>query len=175
MDRRALVACAIAASGCGATTVRVEVAPTIDTSGRAGVESTASLGLGLPLDFAGRSHHFFQARAGAGAGLDGETRAAMFVGAFDADYIYWAEPRLDLRAGLHFSMRSAPGAKLYGAGGRLGILPIVVARDGGYLASHLAIGPEIRLERLFGDPARASRGLFSAPLVVEGNFLGAGD
>lgn len=155
--------------------MRLEIAPAVDTQGRAGFESALGLGVGMPLDHRGRSHHFFQVRGSAGGGLDGATRGPMFATALDADYLHWAEPRMDVRAGLRLSYRSAGDDKLYGLGARLGLLPIVRADDGGWLLSHLCIGPELRLERIFGDPDRASRGLFSLPLVIEGNFLAAGD
>jgi hypothetical protein len=172
--RSLVLAVALGTSGCGATTVRVELAPSFDTGGRPGFESTLALGVGLPLDFHGRSHHFIQARAALGGGYDGESRGGVLVTAADVDYIHWAEPHMDVRAGLRLSYRSTSDAKLYGLGARLGLLPIVLHHDGGWLVSHLCVGPELRFEHLWSDQG-TTRGLFSLPLVLEGNFLGAGD
>jgi hypothetical protein len=155
--------------------VRVELSPTIDTGGKPGFESVLSLGVGMPLDFRGRSHHYFQVRGGAGGGYEGASHAGMFVGALDVDYLYWAEPRLDVRAGLRLShRRTSRDEKLYGLGARLGLIPIVLHDDASWIVSQLAIGPELRLEHLWSDPDKP-RGQFSVPLVIEGNFLGAGD
>jgi hypothetical protein len=41
--------------------------------------------------------------------------------------------------------------------------------------THLCIGPELRGEALSGNPTGGALGLFSLPLVVEINLLGAGD
>lgn len=162
-------------AGCGATTIRLETAPTLDTGGRPGFESLVSLGVGLPLDFRGRSHHFIQARAAVGGGVDGQTARGMFVAVTDLDYIYWAEPRLDLRAGLRLSYRNTGDAKLFGLGGRLGLLPIVHGDDANWLVWHFCLGPELRIESLWSDSTGAQRGLFSVPLIAELNFLAAGD
>jgi hypothetical protein len=153
----------------------VEAAPTLDTGGRPGFQSLLSLGVGLPLDYHGRSHHYIQARAAVGGGVDGETRGGMFLGAVDVDYIYWAEPKLDLRAGMRLSYRSTRDDRLYGIGGRLGLLPIVRGDDGNWLVWHFCLGPELGVESLWSSRTGAQRGLFSVPLVAEFNFLGAGD
>src|SRR5512146_1200305 len=100
-----VVTCVLFACGCGATTIRLELAPTIDTGGHAGFEVAIGGGIGMPLDFHGRSHHYFQTRVGLGGGLDGESRSGMFTTAADVDYIYWAEPRMDVRGGLRLSYR----------------------------------------------------------------------
>jgi len=170
-----LATCALFTCGCGATTLRLELTPTLDTGGRPGFESTFGVGVGLPLDYHGRSHHFIQTRGSLGGGFDGQSRSGMFVTAADVDYIHWAEPRMDVRAGMRLSYRNTATGKLYGFGGRLGLLPIVLKNDGNWIVAHLCVGPELRLEGLWGDADRASRGLFSLPLVIEGNFLGAGD
>ena len=99
----------------------------------------------------------------------------MLVAATDLDYIHWAEPRMDLRAGLRLSYRSSRDDKAYGIGGRLGLLPIVRGDDTGWLVWHLCIGPELRGESLWSGATGAQRGLFSVPLVTELNLLGAGD
>jgi len=170
-----LVACSPLALGCGATTVRLELAPTLDTGGHPGFEVALGGAIGMPLDYRGRSHHFIQVRPSIGGGLDGATRRGMVVAATDVDYIYWAEPRMDVRGGLRLSYRRVEDTKLYGLGARLGLLPIVTGNDGSWLVAHLCVGPELRFENLWGDPGSASRGLFSVPLVIEGNFLAAGD
>jgi hypothetical protein len=154
--------------------VRVELSPTLDTGGHVGFEGALSLGLGLPLDYRGRSHHFFQARPGIGGGVEPASHAPMVLAHADVDYVYWAEPRMDVRAGMRLSYRGTRDAKLWGFGGRLGLLPMVWANDGNWLVSHLCVGPELRLEHVSADPG-GGRGIFSVPLVVEGNFLAAGD
>jgi hypothetical protein len=161
-------------AGCGATTVRVDVAPTLDTNGRPGVESTASVGIGMPVDFHGRSHHFVQGRAALGGGLDGRTRSGEVVAAGQVDYIYWAEPRLDLHTGVRLAYRQVGGdQRTGGVGGTLDVLPIVAGDDGGWLIRHFTVGPELRAEYLWG--AGGSRGLFALPLVLDLSFLAAGD
>jgi len=166
-------------SGCGASTIRVEVAPTIDGDGRAGFSSALALGIGMPLDFHGRSHHFLQALGSVGGGLDGRTRSGAFVGSAGIDYIYWAEPVLDVRAGMRASFEElkpgAGGASLRGVGGQLGILPMVAQNNANWLVMHLCLGPEARVEALWSSPPDRVRSLFSLPLVLELNLLAAGD
>src|SRR5262249_8817023 len=89
--RLLLILCASLLTGCGATTIRVEVAPTLDSGGRVGVESALSIGIGMPVDFHGRSHHYLQALSSLGGGLDGRSRSGEFLAAVGLDYIYWAE------------------------------------------------------------------------------------
>ena len=177
--RPLLLGCACLLAGCGATTIRVEVAPTIDGGGRAGVESALSLGIGMPLDYHGRSHHYLQGLASLGGGLDGPSRSGEFLAAVGADYIYWAEPTLDVRAGGRYSFRklgeAAGGTNLHGFGGHLGILPMVTQSDGNWMVMHLCLGPEARVEALWSSPPAAVRSLFSLPLVLELNLLAAGD
>lgn len=172
-----LLALAPLLSGCGATTVRVALAPTLDGTGQPGFEATLSLGVGMPLDYAGRSHHFIQALGTIGGGVESQGKKAEVVTGIDVDYIHWAEPKFDLRAGMHFDFRSVPSldTKLYGFGGHFGIMPALFADNGNWIVSHFAIGPELRIGRLFGDPGDASRTLFSLPLVFELNLLAAGD
>lgn len=143
-----------------------------------GVESTFSIGIGTPLDFKGRSHHFLQALGSIGGGFDGRTASGMVVAGADLDYIYWAEPRLDVRAGAHFSyvQPAKDGSeKLYGAGAHIGILPALVQLESSWMAPQLVLGPEFRLTYLWSDPPGAARTLFSLPLVAELNLLAAGD
>jgi hypothetical protein len=63
----------------------------------------------------------------------------------------------------------------YGFGGHGAVLPMVYANDASWLVTHVCIGPELRGEVLSGNPAGGALGLFSLPLVVELNLLGAGD
>jgi hypothetical protein len=171
--------CALLLAGCGATTVRVDMAPTVDSDGHAGFESTFSIGIGTPVDFNGRSHHYIQTLGSIGGGLDGATSSGSFVSTLSLDYIYWAEPIMDIRTGLRFAYRSTPGVDdsplLYGFGGQIGVLPIVVGADGSWLPVHICLGPELRLEHMWSNPDGHDRSLFSLPLVAEINFLAAGD
>jgi hypothetical protein len=103
----------------------------------------------------------------------------MFVAAQDFDYIYWAEPRLDVRAGLHAAFQSVTSgtasASRGGGGAHVGVLPMVYANGASWLVTHVCVGPELRGEVLSGNPAGGALGLFSLPLVTELNLLGAGD
>jgi hypothetical protein len=175
--RPILLPAALLLAGCGASTLRLAAAPTIDTGGHAGFTVTLSLGLGTPLDFHGRSHHYFQGLTTVGGGRDGATGGRMFVAAQDFDYIYWAEPHLDVRAGLHAAFQSVPGGTgsvpRGGGGAHVGVLPMVYANDASWLVTHVCIGPELRGEVLSGNGG--ALGLFSFPLVTELNLLGAGD
>jgi hypothetical protein len=182
--RLVIIPCAWLLGGCGASTIRVEVAPTLNDSGRPGVESALSFGLGMPLDFHGRSHHYLQALASLGGGgvggrSGGQPMAGAFLAAAGVDYIYWAEPRLDLRAGARFTFRqlspAADGTRLFGLGGHLGILPMVKKNDAGWLLMHLCLGPALRMEALWSSPPGGAQALFSLPLILELNLLAAGD
>ena len=179
MARLDLAACALFLAGCGASTLRIAVAPTIDGDGHPGVESTFGVGVGTPLDFHGASHHFLQATGSVGGGLDGRRRTAALVTTGGLDYLYWAEPRLEVRGGLGLSYRRVGGAgaptQLFGFGGHIGILPVVVGNASGPGAYHLCLGPELHAEWLHSDPPGASRALLSLPLVVELTVLTAGD
>lgn len=179
--RRLLIAVPILAllTGCGATTLRVDLAPTIDTDGKPGFESTLSIGAGMPLDYSGRSHHYVQALGSFGGGYAGTTAAGVLETAATVDYIYWAEPSMDVRVGSRFTYRTTPGndtaPSLYGLGGHVALMPIVWGDDNSWMLVHFCLGPELRLERLWSDPSGGARGLFSAPLVAEFNLLAAGD
>lgn len=174
-----LAACALLLTGCGASTIRVAVAPTLDGAGRPGFESTIGLGIGLPLDYHGPSHHFLQATGSIGGGLDGASRTGALVTTAGLDYLYWAEPRLEVRGGLRFSYRRVAGegapTELTGFGGHLGLLPVVVGNVGPSSAYHLCLGPELHAEWLHSDPPVASRALLSLPLVAELTVLTTGD
>jgi hypothetical protein len=163
--------------GCGASTIRLDIGPSIDAFGGAGFESTISLGLGMPLDYSGRSHHYVQAMGSLGGGIDTRDASGLFITAASLNYIYWAEPSLDVRAGLRFAYR-APGSgrpSLYGFGGHLAILPVVVGDASGWAAAHFCLGPELRIESLWGSPPGDERVLFSLPLAAELTLLAAGD
>jgi hypothetical protein len=174
-----LLPAALLSSGCGATTFRLAGGPTVDTGGKVGVTGGFALGIGTPLDFRSRSHHFFQALANVGGGRDGATGGAAFVAAQDFDYIYWAEPRMDVRAGLHLPFETVPApfgrSPRFGFGAHGAVLPMVYANDASWLVTHVCVGPELRGEVLSGSPGGGALGLFSLPLVVELNMLAAGD
>jgi hypothetical protein len=165
--------------GCGATTLRVSAGPTLDTGARVGGEVMLSAGIGMPLDFNGRSHHFAQARASLGGGLDGRTQREMLTVGGELDYIHWAEPRADVRVGLHMLYRKLPDAvqdpKLYAFGAHFAVLPIVLGSDGGIGVQHFVLGPEIRVEHVWTDSVRGHRALFSLPLVAELDLFITGD
>ncbi|MFO0758883.1 MAG: hypothetical protein U0359_20490 [Byssovorax sp.] len=175
----AIAALAILALGCGATTVRAAVGPTLDGQGKPGVEASFGLGIGTPLDFHGRSRHYLQVMPSLGGGLEGRSRRGQFRAAADVDYIYWAGSRMDFRAGMRLSYRSVPNDDtapgLYGLGGHFGLLPVIVGDESGWLVTHFSIGPELHVEYLWSDPAGASRPLVSLPLAIDLTFLGAGD
>ncbi len=170
---------ALLLTGCGATTLRAAIGPTIDSQGKVGVETTFGLGIGTPVDFRGRSHHFLQVMPSLGGGLDSRTHKGIFRLAGDVDYLYWASSSMDVRTGLRLSYRTIPGAPeaagLYGVGGHLAFLPVVSGDEEGWLVRHFCIGPELQVEYLWSDPAGSSRSLISLPLVVDLTFLGAGD
>lgn len=167
-----------AIAGCGATTVRVTAAPTLDDAARVGFESTLSIGIGWPLDFSGRSHHFVQARGVVGGGLDRATDSGVVLSGGELDFIYWGEPHLDARFGLHFGYRktvdrpSRPDASTMGL--HLAALPIVWTSGSSWMVPQLVVGPELRAEYVW-DGANPARAIVSLPLVIEGNFLAAGD
>jgi hypothetical protein len=168
---------ALISAGCAS--FRLAGGPTLDTGGKVGATGGFAIGFTMPVDFHGRSHHYLQALASIGGGRDGATGGAMFSPALDLDYIYWAEPRMDVRAGLHLPFEAVPTLTSYnprfGFGGHAAVLPIVYANGGSWLVTHLCVGPELRGEALSGNPAGGALGLFSLPLVVELNLLPAGD
>lgn len=176
--RIALAIGAIAIAGCGATTVRVTAAPTLDDAARVGFESTLSIGIGWPLDFSGRSHHFVQGRGVVGGGLDRSTEKSVVLAGGELDYIYWGEPALDVRFGLHLGYRKVsdvparPEASTVGF--HLAALPIVRSSGSSWMVPQLVIGPEVRAEYVW-DGVNPGRAIASLPLVIEGNFLAAGD
>lgn len=176
---RALLPLSLLLVGCGATTVRIELSPTADTEGGAGFESMFSIGVGWPLDFSGRSHHYVQALGAVGGGYGGAIGSGYFASGAALDYIHWAEPNMDIRAGLRFSYRGVPADEealdLYGFGGHFALIPMVLGDAGGWLPVHVGVGPELRLEHVWISPTGADRNVFSLPLVIEVTALAAGD
>lgn len=175
----ALLGSALLLAGCGATTLRGAIGPTLDSQGKVGVETTFGLGIGTPVDFSGRSHHYLQVMPSLGGGMDGQTRKGILRVAGDVDYLYWAGSSMDVRGGLRLSYRTIPSAPdeagLYGIGGHFAFLPVVSGDEGGWMVRHFCVGPQLELEYLVSDPAGKSRSLISLPLVVDLTFLGAGD
>lgn len=173
-----LAASLIALCGCGASTLRVTAAPTLDTAGKVGFESMLSFGIGMPLDYHGRSQHYLQARVTGGGGLDGQSGKGLFFVGGETDYIYWAEPSFDVRFGLHGFYRKLPDTLQSVEGGAFGahvaLLPAVVQGLSTWIVPQFVLGPELRVDYvgMHGAPGRAQ---FSIPLVIEGNLLGAGD
>jgi hypothetical protein len=163
--------------GCGATTLRFSVGPTADTDRRVGFEAGASLGIGTPTDFSSRSHHYFQGLLSSGGGYDGKFGFVSFGAG--VDYIYWAEPRFLVRAGIPLTLRFAPAEDEdplhLGIGGHFALLPAVKASGGGPMVGLFCLGPDLRVERIGGngnDPARAR---FSLPFIAEVDLFAAGD
>ena len=179
VGRAVLVVLAGLACGCGASTVRVAVGPTLDSAARVGVESTFSIGIGWPLDFHGRSHHFVQARGAVGGGLDRQAERPVVVASGELDYIYWGEPKLDVRFGMHVGLRMLPDTQgasdshVFGA--HAAVLPIVLTWPSSWMVPQIVLGPELRAEYVWTDATHPSRALVSLPLVIEGNLLAAGD
>ena len=180
MARAAILAAALwLTAGCGATSVRLTAAPTVDARAQPGFEAALAIGIGMPVDYSpGRSHQFLQEHTALGGGIDGPTRAGMFTLTQSIDYIRWLEPRADFRAGTHFAFHDvhlAGDARLqrYGFGTHVGLLPHVWADDTTWLVRHLCVGPELRADALRGPDGWTGR--FSLPLAIELNFLAAGD
>ncbi len=167
------------ACGCGASTLRLAVGPTLDSSARVGVESTLSFGLGWPLDFHGRSHHFVQARGAVGGGLDRQAEQPVFLVSGELDYLYWAEPELDVRFGLHFGHRkvfdSPAASDSHAFGAHAAVLPIVLTWPSSVMVPQLVLGPELRADYVWSDAKLPSRAIVSLPFVIEASLLAAGD
>lgn len=170
--------------GCGATSVRVSVGPTVDTRGQVGVEAGAAVAIGWPVDLRGRSRHFVQLRGGVSAERRGDGGGAVLR--LDADTLHWALPGLDVRAGAGYARRlgdermpalsSSASPSSSGASAWLALLGVVHQNAGGHpMVHHVAVGPELRAEVLWLDAGRGTRGLFSLPLTAELSLLAAGD
>lgn len=138
-----------------------------------------SLGLGTPLDFSHRSHHYMQALGAIGGGLDGNTGSREFLARADVSYIYWMLPRLDLRTGAGYSYRevgSGTGLRRWNAvGGHFGLMPVVYERKSNWIPIQVAVGAEMRVDWLFDEKTSNVHSLFSFPVIAEVNFLAAGD
>jgi hypothetical protein len=141
-----------------------------------------SAGLGWPLSFQGRSHDFAQGRATVGGGVDGRSGKPLVVAGGEVDYIHWAEPALDLRAGAHLLYRRLtiddPTRKdIHGGaiGGHVGLYPIAGGSDSSWLVYHFLLGPEVRAEYVWTGSPADSRAIVSVPFVAEILFLAAGD
>src|SRR5690349_9184426 len=113
---------------CGASSARLSIGPVLDSETHASIESTFSLGFGMPVDYHGRSQHYMQGLAFVGGGGDLDTGDKIVTTGVGANYIYWAAPRFDVRTGLYFVYRNRdekPNERdLFGFGGHLGIMPV---------------------------------------------------
>jgi len=133
----------------------------------------------MPLDYNGRSHHYVQAQAFTGGGYvgtnDNQKDAGYFTFGAQADYIYYAEDKLIVRAGVPLTGRfpsDASGEENFAAlGVHLALLPVVAGGSGGPMVGLLCLGPDVRVEKLFA-PGEAR---FSLPVVLEGVVFAAGD
>jgi hypothetical protein len=176
MRRLALIA--VLGCGCGAGTLRFEIAPTVDTEGHVGVEGGVHVGAGVPLDVGHRAHHYLQAFGGGGGGValgDGGTGLVRA----ELDYLLWLEPRLDLRVGSGYAWRD--GAHAAGdlpanaVSGHVAALPVLAqAPDANVTVRHFALGPAFRGEAVF-LPGGRRIGRFALPITVEMTLLVAGD
>lgn len=166
-------------TGCGATSGRLGVGPVFDSAGRVAIETTFSLGLGTPLDFKGRSQHYAQALVFGGGSSDVDVDAQGPTFGLGLDYIYWAHPRFDVRTGIYFVNRDREEAmkerNLFGFGAHLSLLPVLTKSHSNISVPQLCIGPDLRIDQTWDVNSRLSRSQFSVPLVVELNFLVAGD
>jgi hypothetical protein len=166
-------------SGCGASSARLGVGPVLDSDGRVGIESTFSLGFGMPLDYRGRSQHYMQGLAFVGGGADVDTDAKIVTTGIGADYIYWAHPRLDVRAGMYFVYRNREDKPkehdLLGMGAHVALMPVTTGSDSSIFVPQFCIGPEFRVDQSWDAHSNASRTHFGFPLVMEFNLLAAGD
>lgn len=168
-------------SGCGASTARLGVGPVLDSNGNVGIESTFSLGFGMPVEYDGRSQHHLQGLGFAGGGGDVDTGAKIVTAGIGADYIYWAHPRLDVRAGMYFVYRNRDDKPkehdLAGLGAHIALMPVVIGDDTGIFIPQFCIGPEFRIDHSWDQApySNASRTHYSFPLVFEANLFAAGD
>lgn len=169
----------IAMTGCGATSVRLGVGPSIDSRGRWAVESTFSLGFGMPLDYKGRSEHYLQGLGfvGGTSNIDSDGQGPTF--GFGADYIYWAHPRFDLRTGAYFVYRNRDEPMkeldLFGLGAHLSLLPVLTKRNSDVFVPQVCIGPDFRIDQTWDANSRLNRTQLTVPLILEFNLLTAGD
>lgn len=165
--------------GCGASSARLGVGPVIDSNNNVAIESTFSLGFGMPLDYQGRSKHYLQGLGFVGGGADVDSGAKIITTGIGADYIYWAHPRLDVRAGMYFVYRNreemTKERDLFGLGAHVAIMPVATKSDSDIFVPQFCIGPEFRLDQSWDSNSNLSRTHFGFPLVIEVNLLAAGD
>lgn len=164
---------------CGASSARIGVGPVLDSDDNVAIESTFSLGFGMPLDYKGRSQHYLQGLGFVGGGVDVDSDAKIVTTGLGADYIYWAHPRFDLRAGLQFAYRNRqaePHEKdLMGLGGHVAFMAVAAHDDSSWIVPQLCFGPEVRIDQMWDSKTGKERTHFAFPLVVEVNLLAAGD
>ena len=160
-------------------TLRLSAGPELGSNGDAGFDAMLNVGIGTPLDFEGRSHHYLQAHGSLGGGGTGAPLSGQFTALGGFDYIYWAEPRLVMRTGVLFAYRSvwdAPVASdLGGAGGHLALLPVVKLFEGGPMEALFAMGPDVRVLGLTSFGTSPGGPTFAVPLVAELDVFAAGD
>jgi hypothetical protein len=166
-------------SGCGASSARLGAGPVLDSNGSVGIESTFSLGFGMPLDYRGRSRHYLQGLGFVGGGADVDTDATIVTTGIGADYIYWAHPRLDVRTGMYFVYRNReemPNERdLFGLGAHVALMPVATESDSNIFVPQFCIGPEFRVDHSWDANSGVGRTHFGFPLVIEFNLLAAGD
>ena len=164
---------------CGASSARLGVGPVLDSNNHVGIESTFSLGFGMPLDYKGRSRHYLQGLGFVGGGADVDTGGKIVTTGIGADYIYWAASRLDIRAGAYFVYRNReemPNERdLFGLGGHLALMPVATGSDSDIFVPQFCVGPEFRIDQSWDSNSGKGRAHFGFPLVIEFNLLAAGD
>ena len=165
--------------GCGASSARLGVGPVLDSNSNVGIESTFSLGFGMPLDYQGRSKHYLQGLGFVGGGADVDTGAKIVTTGIGADYIYWAHPRLDVRAGMYFVYRNraemTKERDFFGLGAHVALMPVATKSDSNIFVPQFCIGPEFRVDQSWESNSNRTRTHFGFPLVIEVNLLAAGD
>jgi hypothetical protein len=96
-----------------------------------------------------------------------------------ADYIYWAHPRLDIRAGAYFVYRNRDQGPyerdLLGLGAHLALMPVATDSESNIFVPQVCIGPEFRVDQSWDSHSNLTRTHFGFPLVLEVNLLAAGD
>lgn len=176
--RALLAGLSLSLLGCGATSLRVALAPTLDDSGRGGFEAYLMAGLGMPLDYSGRSHHFVQSLVSLGGGADPRTKHGLVLMNMDLSYLYRGDRVMDIRVGPRFSMRALPTRDepwMLGMGFSVGIMPILVESGSEWITLHWNLGAELRIDHFWSDLSQAEHSLFSPALVFDINLLATGD
>lgn len=164
---------------CGATSARLSVGPVLDSKNNVAIESTFSLGFGMPVDYSGRSRHFVQGLAFIGGGADVDTGGKIFTTGIGADHIYTPNRRFNLRSGMYFVYRNRdekPQERdLLGWGAHLALMPVGASDDSSYIVPQFCVGPEFRVDQSWDADKGTPRTHFGFPLVLEVNLLVAGD